>query len=65
MKSSVFGAGRNRKHRPKGAPNDPAAANINMRGKKCKRMNCGCCYAVDLRSTMIDKIHSVEMREYE
>jgi hypothetical protein len=60
-KSPVFGSGRNWYHRPSGARFHPAAANINLRGKKHKSMGCGCCVCIDLRDKMIRSIHTKEM----
>ena len=60
-KSPVFGSGRNWYHRPAGAARHPAAANVNMRGKKYKSMRCGCCYCVDLRDKLVMRQHMQEM----
>ncbi len=60
-KSPVFGMGRNWNHRPRGSSYSPAAANINMRGKKHKSMGCGCCYCLDLRDKMLHNVHKQEM----
>lgn len=63
-KSPVYGMGRNRKHRGiHRAANHPAAANINLRGKKSKRMSCWCCICIDLRDKIIYNIHKKEMRD--
>lgn len=63
MKSPVFGAGRNRKHRALRGPNHPSAANVNMRGKKYISAGCYCCVAIDMRSEYTKKLHLQEMRE--
>ena len=63
MKSPVFGAGRNRKHRAPRGPYHPAAANMNLRGKKHKSMSCYCCVAIDMRSDYMKKLHTQEMRK--
>lgn len=64
-KSPVFGQGRNLKHRwvgkKKAGPHHPAAANINMRGKKTKVMRCYCCMCLDMRDDIIAKQHLKEM----
>jgi predicted ferric reductase len=60
MKSPVYGSGRNRK-RNKG-PFHASAANINMHGKKSKSYDCWCCVCIDMRDSMIKKIHKKEMR---
>lgn len=62
MKSSVYGSGRNRKHRAPRGPFHAASANINMHGKKSKRLSCWCCVCIDMRDSMIKKIHEKEMR---
>lgn len=66
-KSPVYGRGRNLKKRWKGkktaAPHHPAAANINMRGKKTKRMSCYCCFCIDMREEILYLIHKKEMRD--
>ena len=61
-KSPVYGRGRNRDHKPRGSLNHPAAANINMHGKKTKVDKCWCCVCIDMRDDMIKKIHNKEMR---
>ena len=61
-KSPVYGRGRNRNHKPRGSLNHPAAANINMRGKKLMADKCWCCVCIDMRDDMIKKIHIKEMR---
>lgn len=63
-KSPVYGAGRNHKHKPAGSLNHPAAANVNMHDKKTKLMRCGCCECLDLRGSMINKIHQLQMRNF-
>ena len=60
-KSPVFGGGRNRYHRPAGAIHHPAAANINLHGKKHKSMSCGCCCCLDLRDKLVMRQHVQEM----
>jgi hypothetical protein len=65
-KSPVYGMGRNRKHRGiHRAANHPAAANINMRGKKTKLMSCWCCICIDMREEIQYSIHKKEMRDHE
>lgn len=61
MKSPVWGAGRNRKHRAPRGPHHSAAANINMRGKKYVSTSCSCCSCVDMRADYTKKIHQQEM----
>jgi 3-deoxy-D-manno-octulosonate 8-phosphate phosphatase KdsC-like HAD superfamily phosphatase len=39
-----------------------AAANINMHGKKTKRMDCWCCVCIDFRDKLRDAQHKKEMR---
>jgi hypothetical protein len=60
-KSPVHGRGRNRKHN-KGI-HHPAAANINMRGKKSKVDHCWCCECIDMREKMLYNIHKKEMQK--
>jgi hypothetical protein len=62
-KSPVFGMGRNRNHRPPRSPFHASAANINMHGKKTKRMSCSCCTAIDLRDNILRKIHLAESKK--
>jgi hypothetical protein len=63
-KSPVYGMGRNRKHRPiNRGSNHPAAANINMRGKKTKPMSCGCCICIDMREAIQYSIHNKEIKD--
>jgi hypothetical protein len=66
-KSPVYGMGRNLKKRWRGkktaAPHHASAANINMRGKKTKRMSCWCCVCVDMREKIMYNIHTKEMRD--
>ena len=60
MKSPVFG-----KHRGRFTSKrtwNPCAGNVNMRGKKTKRMSCGCCICIDMRGRVTDKIHREYMR---
>ncbi len=64
-KSPVFGLGRNWKHRPRGGSYAPSAANINLRGKKYKRMGCGCCFCADFREDVVRKEHIREIRNAE
>ena len=62
-KSSVYGIGRNRKHRAKHkSPFHAAAGSINMKGKKHKTMNCGCCDCIDFREKEMKRIHENEMK---
>lgn len=63
-KSPVYGGGRNKKHKPRGSLNWPAAANVNMRGKKTKSMACYCCECIDLRDKMLLKLHQKEIYNY-
>lgn len=64
-KSPVFGIGRNLKHRwvgkKKAGPHHPAAANINMRGKKSKTMSCWCCECIDMRDKLRAAEHNKEI----
>jgi hypothetical protein len=66
-KSPVYGLGRNLKNRWRGkksaGPYHAAAANINMRGKKTKRMSCRCCVCIDFREEIVYRIHIKEMRD--
>lgn len=62
-KSPVYGRGRNRKHRAVGGPHHPAAANINMRGKKSRADHCWCCVCLDMREEIKYNIHKKEMRD--
>jgi hypothetical protein len=62
-KSPVYGAGRNRGHRPLRSPLHKAAANINMHGKKTKSLPCWCCVCIDMRDNMIKEIHTKEIRD--
>lgn len=66
-KSPVYGMGRNLKKRWRGkktaGPHHAAAANINMRGKKSKRMGCGCCFCVDMRADLLYVVHNKEMKD--
>ena len=62
-KSPVYGRGRNRKHRAPRGPFHPAAANVNMRGKKSIRMACMCCECLDLRDKILYNIHKKEIEE--
>lgn len=38
------------------------AGNINLHGKKYKRLSCGCCDVVDFRDEYTLKLHEQEMR---
>lgn len=60
-KSPVYGAGRNRKHRPSGSAHHPSAANINMRGKKSKSRGCMCCECIDMRDKLLLAQHRKEI----
>lgn len=51
-KSTVYGTGRNRKHRALSGPWHPSAGSINMHGKKLKLMGCRCCYCIDMRDDL-------------
>lgn len=62
MKSPVFGLGRNWHHRPRGSHFSPSAANVNLKGKKFKRMGCGCCSCIDTRQDIVRKQHINEIR---
>lgn len=68
-KSPIYGRGRNLKRRWRGkktaAPHHPAAANINMRGKKSKLDSCRCCTCIDMRDEILYSIHKKEMRDRE
>ena len=64
-KSSVYGRGRNRKHRAPRGPFHAAAANINMRGKKSRPDHCWCCVCLDMREEIMYCIHKKEMRNLE
>jgi hypothetical protein len=65
MKSPVWGAGRNRKHRALSGPNHASAANVNMHGKKYVASNCWCCSCIDMREDYKKKLHSQEMNNLE
>jgi hypothetical protein len=54
-KSSVFGLGRNLKHRPTKSTYHASAGNIHMRGKRKRLMGCGCCVCVDMREQLMAK----------
>jgi len=62
MKSQVYGSGRNQKHRSTKGPIHPSAGGVKMKGKKSKRMQCGCCDCHDFRQKLLDKIHKREIR---
>ena len=38
---------------------------VNLKGKKVKRLRCGCCTAYDLRENELKKIQLKEMRDDE
>ena len=61
-KSPVYGLGRNR-NRNRG-PFHAAAANINMCGKKTKKMSCWCCVCIDMREDIQAKEHRKEINTY-
>jgi hypothetical protein len=64
-KSPVYGGGRNRKHRAKrSSPFHPAAANVNMRGKKEKLASCMCCSCIDFREKIQREEHRKEINDY-
>jgi hypothetical protein len=46
MKSPVYGAN---------------AGNINLHGKKCRKMDCGCCWMYDLRDNEAYRVARAEM----
>ncbi len=60
VKSPIYGAGRNRKHRPKKSPLHASAANVKMRGKKSKLQSCGCCVCLDLRDKVLKEEYKRE-----
>ena len=37
---------------------------VNLKGKKVKRLRCGCCTAYDFRENELEKVHSKEIEEY-
>lgn len=37
---------------------------VNLKGKKVKRLRCGCCTAYDMREDELKKTHLKEIREY-
>ena len=63
-KSSVYGTGRNRKHRPLSGPWHPSAGSINMHGKKFALMGCRCCVCLDMRDDLLKKEHIAEIRNF-
>lgn len=64
-KSPVYGRGRNRKHRGiHRAANHPAAANINMKGKKSEPDHCWCCICIDFRDKIRDEEHRKEINKH-
>lgn len=36
--------------------------NANLKGRKTKRLRCGCCDAVNFKEDVLKKIHQQEMR---
>lgn len=67
-KSPVYGRGRNLKRRWRNkktaSPHHPAAANINMKGKKSKPDHCWCCICIDFRDKIRDEEHRKEINRY-
>lgn len=39
------------------------AGNVNMKGKKYKRMRCGCCHCIDMREDELKKQHQKEIQK--
>ena len=37
---------------------------VNLKGRKVKRLSCGCCTALDFREDYLEKIQRKEIREY-
>lgn len=62
MKSPVYGLGRNYNHRPRGSLIHPSAANVKMKGKKTKRMGCGCCTCFDKREVILKGVAEKEIQ---
>ena len=62
-KSPVYGRGRNRKHNHSKVFH-PAAANINMKGKKTKADHCWCCICIDFRDEIRDEEHRKEINKH-
>lgn len=46
-------------------PLSPAygVGNANLKGKKTKRLRCGCCTAINFKEDELKKIHTKEMRD--
>ncbi|MCE6959612.1 hypothetical protein LAZ40_11160 [Cereibacter sphaeroides] len=42
-----------------------AAGSVNLKGRRTRRMSCGCCTCLDLRGRVIDRQHAREMRDLE
>ena len=57
MKSPVNGTNRNRK---RAKTYWPAAGSVKMKGKKVKRMSCGCCTCIDKREKILEGIETKE-----
>lgn len=38
------------------------AGSVNLKGRKTKRLRCGCCTAVNFKQDELKKIHAKEMR---
>lgn len=36
---------------------------VNLKGKKVKRLRCGCCTAYDLRENELEKLHKREIND--
>ena len=36
--------------------------NVNLKGRKTKRLRCGCCDAINFKEDELKKIHKKEMR---
>jgi G3E family GTPase len=60
MKSPVYGQYRGRTKRKRTI--HASAGNVNMRGKRTKRMGCLCCECMDLRPRMLRQIAQNELR---
>lgn len=37
---------------------------VNLKGKKEKRLRCGCCTAQDFRENELEKVHNKEIEKY-
>jgi hypothetical protein len=37
---------------------------VNLKGKKVRRLRCGCCTAYDLREEELEKVHKKEIQEF-